>query len=285
EALIVDDGNACTTDSCDPETGVINIPVAAGTTCQDGDACNGDELCDGAGSCQAGIAPDLDDQNPCTTDSCDPQSGPTHTPAPTGIDCADGDVCNGAETCDSSGTCAAGTPLEVDDENPCTADSCDATGGVSNTPVAAGTSCDDGNACNGVSICDGAAACVAGMPPLVDDGNPCTADSCDPLGGVIHVNVSAGVACGDGNACNGDELCDGSGTCQAGMAPPVDDGNPCTADACDPSGGVTHSPVSAGVACGDDNACNGAETCDGAGACQAGTPVETDDGNTCTVGS
>lgn len=52
------------------------------------------------------------------------------------------------------------------------------------------------------------------MPPAVDDGNPCTADSCDPVAGIQHVPVAANTSCDDGNACNGSESCDGAGTCQ-----------------------------------------------------------------------
>ncbi len=283
--LVVDDENPCTADSCDPTGGVTNVPVAAGTACDDDDVCNGAEFCDAEGACQD--APDLDpdDGNPCTTDSCDPITGVSNVPVAIGTSCADADVCNGEETCSASGTCEPGTPLVVDDGNICTTDSCDPVSGVSNTPVAVGTSCDDGNVCNGVSTCDASASCIAGAPPTIDDGNECTADSCDPVSGVSNIPVSAGVSCGDGDACNGDDVCDGTGACVTGTPPIVDDGNPCTADACDPVTGVSHIPVSAGASCADGDLCNGAETCDGSGACQSGTPVETDDGNECTIGS
>ncbi len=49
EPLSPDDGNPCTTDSCDPETGVENAPRVEGADCGDGDLCNGAELC---ASCQ-----------------------------------------------------------------------------------------------------------------------------------------------------------------------------------------------------------------------------------------
>ncbi len=282
---VVDDGNPCTADACDPSTGVSHTPVAAGTSCSDGNACNGDETCDGSGTCQAGTAPTLDDGNPCTADSCDPATGVSHRPEPAGTACADGNVCNGDETCDGSGTCQAGTPLTVDDGNPCTADACDPIAGVTHTPVSAGTSCSDGDACNGDETCDGSGTCQAGTAPTLDDGNPCTADACDPVLGVTHTPVAAGTSCSDGNACNGDETCDGSGTCLAGTAPAVDDGNPCTADSCDPLTGVSHTPVVAGTSCSDGDVCNGEETCDGSGTCVAGTPLLLDDGNPCTADS
>jgi RHS repeat-associated protein len=64
----------------------------------------------------------------------------------------------------------------------------------------------------------------------------------------------------------------------------LDDGNPCTEDACDdPAIGITHTPVAAGEPCGDGNLCNPHE-CDGNGTCvaTASTPTN-DDNNACTL--
>jgi hypothetical protein len=277
-----DDANVCTVDGCDPQTGVFNVPGPAGTPCEDADLCNGDEACDAGGVCAAGTPPTVDDGNVCTADSCDPVLGVVHTPVSAGISCADGNVCNGDETCDGSAVCQAGTPLDLDDGNPCTADSCDPITGVAHTPVAAGTACADSDLCNGDETCDGAGACVAGAPPVVDDGNVCTADSCDPVQGVVHAAMSAGTSCSDSNVCNGDETCDGAGACAAGTPLDPDDGNPCTVDSCDPVAGVDHTPLPDGSSCGDGDVCNGDELCDGSGVCNAGTPLDVDDGNACT---
>ncbi len=281
--LVVDDGNPCTADSCDPATGVVNTPLAAGASCADGDLCNGDETCNGSGSCTSGTPLPVDDGNPCTSDACDPVAGTTHTPVATGTSCADGNLCNGQETCDASGTCAPGTPPVLDDGNPCTADACDPVSGVTHTAVAAGTSCADGDLCNGDEACDADGTCVAGTPPGLDDGNPCTTDACDPSLGVSHTPTAVGSSCADGDVCNGEETCDGTGTCTSGTPLALDDGNPCTNDLCDPASGVTHAPTAAGTSCSDADACNGAETCDGAGACRSGTPPVVDDGNPCTT--
>ncbi len=280
-----DDGNVCTADSCDPATGVVNTPVAAGTSCADGDICNGDEVCDGSGGCQVGTALDPDDGNPCTDDSCDAELGILNIELVAGTSCADGDLCNGDELCDGAGTCQAGTPLDPDDGNVCTTDSCDAATGVLNEPVTAGTSCADGDLCNGDEACDAAGACQAGSPLEVDDDNPCTTDSCDPATGVVNEPVTIGTSCADGDLCNGNETCDGSGSCQAGTALDPDDDNPCTTDSCDPIAGVVNEPVSAGNSCADNNLCNGDELCDATGVCQAGTALDPDDGNACTSDS
>jgi len=276
---VVNDGNPCTTDACDPTAGVTHKPAAAGASCSDGNACNGAETCNASGACVAGTPPSTDDGNACTKDSCDPTLGVVHAPVAAGTSCSDGNACNGAETCNASGTCAPGSAPALDDGNPCTADSCDPVLGVVHLPLS-GTSCSDGNACNGSELCH-AGACAPGTPPVLDDGNPCTADACDPAAGVTHMAVANGTSCSDGNACNGAEMCS-SGACASGAAPTVDDGNPCTADSCDPKTGVRHTPVATGTSCSDGNACNGSETCSASGACVASAPPTIDDGNPCT---
>lgn len=131
------------------------------------------------------VPPPCNDNNACTTDACVNLGATgfcTSTPAPSGTSCEDGKVCNGAETCDGNGACQPGSP------------------------ATAGTSCTDGNVCNGAEACDGGGGCAAGTPPTVDDGNACTADSCDPIGGVIHTNLP------DGTKCSGSGICQ-NGTC------------------------------------------------------------------------
>ena len=125
------DNNACTTDACvgggTSAAFCRNTPTPSGSSCEDGNVCNGAERCDGLGSCQAG-------RN-----------------AEAGTSCADSTLCNGDETCNGFGSCLAGTPPEVNDRNACTADSCDPVAGVLNVPV------DDGTACSGRGVCEVAA--------------------------------------------------------------------------------------------------------------------------------
>ena len=69
----LDDGVACTTDSCDEENNVaVHTPV--NSACDDGAWCNGAETCDAEEGCQPGIPPELDDGVACTTDSCDEEN-------------------------------------------------------------------------------------------------------------------------------------------------------------------------------------------------------------------
>ena len=137
----------------------------------------------------------------CTIDGCGP-NGCTHDPAPDGQICSDGNACSAGDVC-LAGACIAGTPLPVDDSNPCTLDTCDPSLGVLHTPVPTGTLCDDANACNGISTCTAAGQCVPGTPPVIDDLNPCTNDSCDPILGVVHTPRPDGdEICGNGNEPN-----------------------------------------------------------------------------------
>lgn len=68
-----------------------------------------------------------DDGNSCTLDRCDETSGRcVFEPLPENSQCdSDGDACNGIDRCDDNGTCEKGAPLEVDDGDACTVDSCD----------------------------------------------------------------------------------------------------------------------------------------------------------------
>src|SRR5204863_12632 len=151
-----------------------------------GSACDGAETCQG-GVCTPGPALVCDDGNPCTADTCDPVSGCQHSNVGNGTPCPDATVCNGAETC-QNGACTAGTPLNCDDVNPCTIDTCSATFGCQHTPVVNGTSCTDATLCNGDETCQ-AGACNPGTPLNCNDGNACTTDSCNAVSGCIHTPI------------------------------------------------------------------------------------------------
>ena len=272
--LDCNDQNACTADSCDAVTGCRHAPVSQGTSCDDATVCNGHETCDGSGACQAGAPLNCDDGNPCTAEACDPALGCVQTPVAAGTTCGDGTLCTGPQSCDGAGTCVTGAPLDCDDGNPCTADSCDPSTGCQHTPLPYSTSCGSTDFCTGYQYCDGWGECLT-YTMSCDDGNPCTADSCDSITGCQHTPLAPGNACTT-DKCAGTQTCDAAGQCVTVQPPLIDDGNPCTADACDLTTGITHTPLPAGTSCSDGNYCNGAETCDDKGSCLAGLPV-TDD--------
>lgn len=265
--LVVDDGNPCTADACNPTSGVSHTPLALGVSCDDGDVCNGVRTCNGTGVCRTATPPVINDNNPCTSDSCDPITGVHHV-ANTGASCDDNNVCNGVKLCDAAGVCQPGTPPVINDNNPCTTDSCDPITGPFHTALT-GTSCDDGNKCNGISTC-ASGVCQPGTPPVLDDGNPCTTDTCTASIGPVHTPKTVGTSCDDGNLCNGVSTCASGGVCQSGQPPALDDQNPCTADTCDPATGVKHTLLDAGASCDDGDECNGVASCDGTGVCVPG---------------
>jgi cysteine-rich repeat protein len=117
---------------------------------------------------------------------------------------------------DASADAAGDAPAPcqgLDDGNPCTLDACDNEGIVTHTPVTNGTVCVPGTVCLSPRACVGG-ICQAAVPVETDDGNACTADSCDPVLGIRHEPLD-GVVCSDSNACTLNERCN-AGQCEPG---------------------------------------------------------------------
>jgi N-acetylneuraminic acid mutarotase len=265
-----DDGNPCTQDLCDPVAGCVFPPGPTGTPCNDFYACTVDDRCDSTGYCAGRSV--CDDGNPCTDDYADENQhcACSHVSTAEGTECNDANACTTLDACDGAGHCLSVIPLDCDDGDPCTLDSCSPASGCIHTPAAEGTSCDDGNACDGVESCDGYGSCVSHDPPQCDDHVPCTLDGCDPLTGCTYRYYPAGTSCADGNVCNGAEVCDGQGGCASPATLNCDDTNPCTDDRCDAASGCFH--VNNTAPCSDGNSCTMGDVC-GGGTCRAGAPV------------
>lgn len=148
------------------------------------------------------------------------------------------------------------------DNNPCTVDSCGASGCTFDPAPRRGATCDDGSTMTFNDVCQTNGSCT---------------------GTIAQCNADAD--CGaPTDLCAGTKVCVAH-MCQSGATPLADDttcsdGNGSTAyDVC-------RSGVCRGFACGSDSecsdgaACNGAERCVN-NACVAGTPVVCDDGNRC----
>lgn len=69
-----DDGNQCTLDQCDGSGVCLHQNAPGGTPCSDGNACTTGEQCV-AGACVGGTATVCDDNDGCTTDTCEPTLG------------------------------------------------------------------------------------------------------------------------------------------------------------------------------------------------------------------
>ncbi|MBI5610295.1 MAG: hypothetical protein HY902_15565 [Deltaproteobacteria bacterium] len=294
------DSNPCTADSCDAASGCHHAAVQG--PCDDGDACTAGTACAG-GQCGGGVAVDCQDGNPCTQDSCDTDLGCAH--APTGGPCSDGNACTLGDLC-SAGLCLPGAATVCGDENPCTADSCDAIVGCMNSPFAG--PCSDGDACTQGDAC-ASGACAAGPAVDCSDGATCTADTCNAAVGCQHAWLSG--PCSDGNPCTTGEVCK-LGACGSGAATDCSDGLACTADSCDPASGCSHAALpdaanlcsdgdpcstdacsltdgcihtpASGAACSDSNPCTTGDTCQ-AGTCAGTGKLDCGDGNPCTADS
>ena len=276
-----DDGNVCTTESCDPTNGCIKTNNT--NSCDDGDACTSNDKCS-AGNC-AGVSSTCNDNNPCTTDSCNISTGACiFTPTP-GASCDDGNQCQTGDKCDAAGACKPGTVVVTcNDSNPCTSDSCNtANGQCQYTNLASGTGCNDGNACTLNDKCNGSGVC-GGSPLDCNDSNVCTTDSC--AGGVCVYVGNAGTSCDDANKCTLNDKCGGTdGKICGGTTNLCDDGNPCTSDGCNVNAGgdgCVHNTNTAN--CDDGNPCTVGDVCSG-GTCQPGGPKDCNDTNVCTVDS
>jgi hypothetical protein len=152
-AVVCNDNNVCTSDTCDPAAGCVFTNNT--NPCDDGNACATGDTC-GGGTCHPGTPIVCNDDNECTTDSCNAATGCVFT--------------NNTNGCN--------------DNNPCTDDSCNPTTGCVYTNNT--SACDDGSACTTGDTCGGG-ACVGGPALNCDDGIACTSDSCDPITGCRHL--------------------------------------------------------------------------------------------------
>jgi hypothetical protein len=168
------------------------LEVPDGTFCLDNDLCNGPETCQN-GSCVRGDPPVCANANPCTGDTCDPDEGCLFEHMPNGTSCSNGNPCDGEETC-LAGVCQAGSALDCDDRNPCTADSCERSAGCQHVFLANGLSC-GGGLC-GAASCQ-AGECVSANTETCEDNDPCTRDWCNPDTGCVNQREPNGYACGE----------------------------------------------------------------------------------------
>jgi hypothetical protein len=229
---------SCKVNACMPASGkcaLTNVPDLTG--CDDQSACTQTDRCV-AGQC-VGNAVACDDGNSCTADSCDAKLGCVSKPS--AGTCDDGDACTKPDTC-QAGVCKAGP-------NTCPVCTKDA-----DCP-------DDGNLCNGLQYCGPAGVCAAkpGTTVVCGAGNACNANTCQPnTGKCVLVPVTNGSPCDDATVCSATSSCFG-GACVGANLVDCNDQNACSADACDPVKGCTHTAT--GATCDDGNACTVGDLC------------------------
>ncbi|MFT7622446.1 MAG: hypothetical protein ACI9WU_001619 [Myxococcota bacterium] len=287
----------------DGECAVLNTDE--GTECGDADGCTAAPACvDGA--CLAAEGDDCASlaSGPCQVGVCDQDAGEcTLFDIANGEPCVDdGDQCNGVEVC-QSGECISGQPLSCDDDNACTADSCDpASGCVFTADV--GAPCSDGNVCSHGDACDADGTCAPGdnvcacesdadcasvgdlcdaalvcsnqecvpgkgNPVACNDGDECTTGGCDPATGECEYKPTF-AACDDGDPCTAGDQCGADG-CE-GKAKKCDDGDPCTdGDTCDPQSGECIDGTYTCDACATADDCPALPACGGEYTCDNGS--------------
>ncbi len=308
DTKVCNDGNPCTDDSCQAGKGCVHKPNSA--PCDDGNACTVDEACAG-GTCKGGVAVVCTGGGACATAVCDAVKGCGVVPKDDGEGCDDGndctsgdacvagacvgesvcaceadadcvddgDLCNGVPRCEG-GACVVdpATVVTCDGGGVCESVTCDAaTGACVKAPLADGTSCPAGP-------CKKGGACVGGVCQGADvdcsDGNPCTADSCDPATGQCVNAAVDGATCDDGDPCTLASVCQ-AGSCVGSVKNTCDDGNACTVDTCEPGVGCKHAPL---PPCDDGDACTD-DACDPAVGCTFVAKVCAPSAAPCTTSS
>ncbi len=97
------------------------------------------------------------------------------------------------QTCNDQ-VCSNGVPVDCNDQNQCTNDTCDPlTGRCINMPIV-GKPCRDRNLCTKNEMCNNEGVCI-GQQISCDDNNTCTRDSCSPRKGCIHKNLTSDLFC------------------------------------------------------------------------------------------
>ncbi len=171
------------------------------------------------------------------------------------------------------------TDADCDDGIACTDDSCnEANDSCDNVPN--DSLCSNGLFCDGIEICNPFLGCQVGTPVNCDDGIACTDDSCNEANDSCD-NVPNDSLCGNGLFCDGIETCDPVLDCQVGTPVDCDDGVACTDDSCSEASDSCDNVPNDSL-CSNGLFCDGIETCDPVLDCQAGTPVNCDDGVACT---
>ncbi len=238
-----------------------NIPDNCETVCSDGDSCTIDACVAGIGCTHTQIPEccndllDCDDQDPCTTDTCE-NNVCVHT-ASTDC-CTSGDQCDDSEPCTDDAcvdNVCAHTPScctsneECEAGDPCTIGTCIDQACVF-TPIEGCCTvpgdCNDNDDCT-IDACvnnscshDPVPGCC-NLDGECDDSDPCTSDAC-----VNHVCTTQPDCCDSDDDCNDDDPCT-MGACLQGACQftPVegccnidsdcDDSDLCTADTCSDS--------------------------------------------------
>jgi hypothetical protein len=265
---------ACRVPSCNEAGECVTANAENGTQCGTGDKCAAEPSCSD-GECIGGlIAIDCNDNNPCTEDTCDSDSG-----------CVNAEI---EECCVDAAT-------DCGEFGPCVALSCEENQCVT-TPVedccTENEQCDDGNDCTADACTD--FECVS-SPMLgcckekgdCDDKKACTEDLCNVTDGTCSNLVTEGCCVADSN-CDDDDVCT-TGSC-VNNACVVDtikscctddaeceDANLCTTNSCKDNKCVSETEPGC-KSCNKDKDCNDGDVCTD-DSCDGGKCANADNGS------
>jgi hypothetical protein len=209
QGVVCDDGLTCSVDSCDEASGACASDMSQCSClidqdCNDGNACNGSEVCDPESKlCQRGTpVVCAASGDACLKSVCVPDTGACENePVPDGSSCDDGSACTATDVC-QGGKCAGGDAVVCTALSQChSVGVCDdATGQCSNPEKPNNTSCSDGNACTSTDKCQ-AGACVGSGQVTCHASDQChVAGVCDAkTGSCSNPAQQDGVKCSDAN--------------------------------------------------------------------------------------
>lgn len=258
----------CRRSSCEAGVCAYTGDDTALSGCNDNQFCNGREFCF-AGSCHVKPAPDCDDGNDCTIDTCDFDLQQCRH-APTGnISCQNDDLCAVTSQCDGQGHCLTTRSLDCDPSAPCQ----ESLGCNPKTGACEYIFDEDGAECAlPGSKCTQRAECHSGVCNIIENvtcAHECACDAsttCDASTGQCVAPTSCNHEfCYDGDMCTLGDRCDGN-VCVPGPFSPCDafSTTTCQYNECNEGGCVTLNRPD-GLPCSTDiprGPCSGEDICE-----------------------
>lgn len=282
-APLADDCHACTKNKDCPyipcKNGTCQNGVCAYAAqdeavsgCSDGERQNGHEYCF-AGTCILGTVPVCDDNNPCTRDTFNKNTGQCEYAVQELTVCESDDLCSVTAMCDLGGHCVVVDRLQCDDIDDCKVSlGCNAGTGVCDYAARPdGSPCVDDDPCSAESSCYNG-VCNAVRPLICGGDCQCKeAGVCDALTGECKEQASCQRrVCTDGNPCTVGDLCDRGDECAMGPYTACSTENQCQVATCMEDGSCLivdasdHTPCTLNAPTG---VCSGRDACI-AGVCQ-----------------